>query len=206
MMPSSALLPIVVCAAGLTGSGLVAATPPPLEQIAADCAAPTYASDMLVCGDPFLRSLDARIREAWAAVDVAAVVASGGWVEAQAAWFKRRSLCALIDKHTECLQAAYVERIAVLEALHLVASRPPRLGVRAVCGDAPWAERPVRVRAPATGALAIEDGDAHVLAAATPLRPDGVWTPYVGFASEGSTIRLQPLDGPAITCRLLDPP
>jgi hypothetical protein len=35
-----------------------AAVPPPTTQIASDCVAPTYASDMLVCEDPELRGLD----------------------------------------------------------------------------------------------------------------------------------------------------
>jgi uncharacterized protein len=206
MMPSSVPLLTVVCAAGLAITGPAVATPPPPEQIAANCAAPTYASDMLVCGDQFMRALDARMRDAWSAVDFAAIVAPGGWVEPQAAWFRRRSLCAFAERHAECLQAAYVERIAVLEVLRLVASRPPRQGVRVVCRDAPWGEGPVHVRAPATGALAVEDGEARVRATAIPMQSDGAWTPYVGFASEGRTIRLQPIDGPPITCRPLDPP
>lgn len=199
-LPTALLIVILVAAAPAAG------VPPPLEQSAANCAAPTYASDRLVCGDPLLRALDARLREAWAAIDLERGIAPGAWVEGQQAWFRRRSLCAFAEQHAECLRAAYLERIAVLEVLRRVASRPQRPGVQAVCNDAPWGDGPVRVRAPATGALAVEDGEARVLAAATPLRPDGAWTPYVGFASADRTIRLQPIDGPAITCRLLDPP
>lgn len=43
------------------------AVPPPLPQIAANCDSPTYASDMLVCGDVSLRGLDARMRDTWTA-------------------------------------------------------------------------------------------------------------------------------------------
>jgi hypothetical protein len=32
----------------------VAAVPPPVEQVTADCKAPVYASDHLVCSDPAL--------------------------------------------------------------------------------------------------------------------------------------------------------
>jgi uncharacterized protein len=67
--------------------------PPPPEQIRANCESPTNASDVLVCGNPLLRALDARMRDAWAALDFAAVVAPGAWVEAQDACFRRRSLC-----------------------------------------------------------------------------------------------------------------
>jgi uncharacterized protein len=175
-------------AALLLGGAAALAVPPPPEQFAANCESPTYASDMLVCGDTSLRALDARMREAWEAVDFASVVAPGAWVEAQPDWFKRRSLCAFGDRHAECLQDAYVEHIAVLEALRLVASRPPRQGAAAVCAGAPWGRATVRIRAPLTGALVIEGTEAGVLAAAKPLHSVSAWTPYVGFGVEGASV------------------
>jgi uncharacterized protein len=184
---------LLACASAL-------AVPPPPEQFAANCESPTYASDMLVCGDPSLRALDARMREAWAAVDLAAVVAPGAWVEGQQDWYKRRSLCAFSERHAECLRDAYVERIAVLEAMRVIASHPARQGTAAVCRDAPWGVAGVRLRAPATGALAIEDGEARVLATATPLQPGGAWTPHVGFTVDGASIRLVRMNWPTITC------
>jgi len=87
---------------------------------------------MKVCGDPSLRALDARMRDAWSALDFAAPVAG------------------------------------------------------------------------ATAALAIEDTDALVLAAATPLRPGSTWTPYVAFSAEGAAVRLVPMKGPAIVCSPVD--
>lgn len=85
---------------------------------------------------------------AWDSLDFVGVVAPGVWVEAQQDWFRRRSLCAFSKRHAECLQAAYRERIAVLEALRVVASRPARQGGAAVCRDAPWGDARVRLRAP----------------------------------------------------------
>ena len=117
------LLPVLLLA-----STSASAVPPPPDQMAANCDSPTFASDMLVCGDSLLRALDARMRDAWTALDFGSVVTSGAWVEAQQDWFKRRSLCAFSERHADCLQAAYSERIAVLEMLRLVASRPPRQG------------------------------------------------------------------------------
>jgi uncharacterized protein len=184
----------------------LSAMAPPPEQFAANCDAPTYASDRLVCDDAPLRALDARMRQAWAAVDVAAVVAPGAWVEPQADWFRRRSLCAFAEQHVECLQEAHMERITVLELLRAVASRPLRQGAAATCREAPWGEATVRIRVPAPGALAVEDAQARALATATPLRTDAVWTPYVGFTVNGRTIVLQPINGTAITCLLDDPP
>jgi uncharacterized protein len=184
----------------LLGSAPAAAVPPPPRQFAADCRSPTYASDVLVCGDAVLRELDARMRRSWVAVDFAGVVAPDAWVEPQDAWFRRRSLCAFSERHRDCLEDAYLERIAVLDLLRRVAWRPSR-GAAAVCPGAPWGDAQVRIRAPATGALAVEGDDARVLAAATPLRPGGAWTPYVGFTVDGSSIRLAPMEGPPIVCR-----
>lgn len=195
MLPrNAALLAVLLLAARAV------AVPPPLPQIAANCDAPTYASDMLVCGDASLRGLDARLRNAWIALDFAAVVAPGAWVETQEAWFRRRSRCAFSERHAECLRAAYIERFAVVEALRLVASRAPRPGTTVVCRDAPWGVTVVRLRGPGAEALTIEDGDARVLAAATPLRPDPTWTPHVGFRAQGDSVRLEPMNGPMVLC------
>lgn len=190
-----ALLPVIVLAIVP-----VAAVPPPPEQVAANCETPTYASDTMVCADPMLRELDARMLDTLAAVDYASVVAPGAWVEAQDAWFRRRSLCAFNERQADCLRAAYVARIAVLEAVGRVARRPPRRGMEVSCPQAPWGQPPVRVRAPESGALVIEDELAHVLAAATPAEPDGVWSPFVRYEVNGSLIRLATLEGAALVC------
>lgn len=179
------------------------AVPPPSGQNAADCDSPTYASDLLVCSNSELRALDARMLDAWMTLDFASVVAADAWVEAQQEWFKRRSLCAFHERHAECLRDAYKERIAVLEALQRVASRPLRQGTATVCRHAPWGEPALRLRGPETGALTIEDLDARVVAAATPLRPAGwAWQPYVAFTVDGTRVRLTPAGGAAVECSL----
>jgi uncharacterized protein YecT (DUF1311 family) len=90
-----------------------AAVPPPIEQTSADCARPTYASDMLVCGDSELKARDAEL-----AVLVAKTPIAGTAVmESDAAWFKRRSRCAFSADHRACLAAAYAERLALRAAL-----------------------------------------------------------------------------------------
>jgi uncharacterized protein len=83
---------------------------PPAEQVTADCAAPTYATDMLVCDDPGLRALDAELARLWGAVPADDPAAT----QAQAAWFRERSLCAFQEDHRGCAQAAYRARIAAL--------------------------------------------------------------------------------------------
>lgn len=82
----------------------------------------------------------------------------------------------------------------------VVASRPARQGGAAVCRDAPWEDARVRLRAPAAGAMAIEDGHSRVLAVATPREPGSVWTPHVGFTVEGMSLRLVPPIGPLVAC------
>jgi hypothetical protein len=62
------------------------------------------------------------------------------------------------------------------------------------------------VRALEAGALVVEDELAHVLAAATPPQPDGVWSPFVRFEVDASVIRLATIEGAAINCTSLPPP
>jgi hypothetical protein len=60
----------------------------------------------------------------------------------------------------------------------------------------------LRLRAPETGALTVEDVDARVVAAATPLRPDSPWQPYVVFSVDGTALRLRPTKGATVECSL----
>ena len=84
---------------------------PPLEQVSADCTAPTYASDRLVCADPGLRALDAELARLWARAEAAGRVAASAQ-RAQADWFRQRSLCAFREDHRACVEGAYRARIA----------------------------------------------------------------------------------------------
>lgn len=98
----------------LTGGGCRAqAVPPPGDQVSADCAAPVYASDHLVCADAELRALDTQMLRLWRMVE-ARHPEDGGLRVAQAAWFRERSLCAFEADHRACVAAAYRSRIAAL--------------------------------------------------------------------------------------------
>jgi hypothetical protein len=141
------------------------------------------------------------MRGAWAAGAAASPIAPKALVETQEAWFRRRSLCAFADRHAACLSAAYIERIAVLDALGAETSRPPLQRTRATCSDAPWGNGTVRVRAPGSGALTIKGSDARILAVATPFEGGGDWTPHVAFTVDGSSIRLAPIGGVTIVCK-----
>ena len=193
---------MLVGCASLEARTVPSAVPPPPGQDAANCDSPTYASDVLVCSDPQLRALDTRMLDAWSSLDLASVLAPAAWVEQQQEWFKRRSLCAFSERHADCVRDAYIERIAVLEALLRVASRPARQGTATVCRDAPWGGAELRLRAPETGALTLEDVDARVVAAATARRPDSPWQPYVVFSVDATTVRLRPTTGATVECSL----
>lgn len=108
MLPSGSL---AIAAALVASCGDPAAVAPPTNQTSADCAAPTYATDMLVCDDPQLLALDAELARLWAEADPGGDPVAA---EAQAAWFRERSLCAFEEDHRGCAEAAYRARIEVL--------------------------------------------------------------------------------------------
>jgi uncharacterized protein len=105
--PSACVLPVAILLAAQTERA--AAIPPPPYQTTADCAAPTYAVDMLVCGDPVLRGLDAQLARLLATPGACAAE-----TETQTDWFRRRSLCAFETDAYRCVEAAYRARIAAL--------------------------------------------------------------------------------------------
>jgi uncharacterized protein len=81
------------------------AVPPPTEQMTADCAAPNYATDMLVCNDPDLLALDVELATLWSQLS-SGPAGGPAATDAQAAWFRERSLCAFEDDHRGCVEAA----------------------------------------------------------------------------------------------------
>lgn len=91
------------------------AVPPPVPQndphMVANCRAPSYASDQLVCGDPRLLALDRQLAALLPVPDLPAFA-----VEDQQAWFSRSRACAMQADHPACLGAAYRERIATIHA------------------------------------------------------------------------------------------
>jgi uncharacterized protein YecT (DUF1311 family) len=176
------------------------AVPPPLEQVVADCAHPTYASDMLVCGDAELLGLDRQVADALKRIRPATVATPASLLEAQDAWFRRRSRCAFSAQHKDCLKAAYSERIAVLDVLGKASPALAQAGTRARCSGAPWGPIDVRVVA-AGGPLIVLDDTGRVLAVALGAQPREDWAAFVRFVADGETIRLIPLERPAFECR-----
>ncbi len=187
-------------AAAAVGAEHAGAIPPPPIQIAADCDSPTYASDALVCSDPALLALDRRVRDAWFAGETSSAILQGSLVEAQDAWFRRRSLCAFSVRHAACLRAAYAERITVLDAVRLVASGQPETGKGATCFGAPWGEGPVHIHAPDPAAAIVADAGGRLLAVATAVDRRDDWVPFVRFVNEADAIRFEPRGQANIVC------
>ena len=96
-----------------------APVPPPPEQTTAHCAAPTYATDQFVCTDTHFRALDQQLATLWAEVDTDPHTTETER-EAQAAWFRKRSMCAFETDQAPCVEVAYRARI---DALRRTAAR-----------------------------------------------------------------------------------
>ncbi len=112
----SAALAIALLAAVSCTTRDRAPVPPPPEQTSANCAAPTYATDAFVCTDPHLRALDQQLAALWAKVN-ADPRTTDTEREAQAAWFRQRSMCAFRTDQATCVEAAYLKRIDALQRL-----------------------------------------------------------------------------------------
>lgn len=181
------LLPIVAgFGAGWPARAQVAAVPPPVEQQTANCNAPVFATDQLVCGDPTLRALDSEL-----AMRLAAGPApTSRWIETQQQWFLRRSRCAFAEDHAVCTQSAYRERLTLL--------RPPGPSARLLkvsCDDADiWA-------------IAAEADQTILLARAGSIigRADnarnGSWRPFLTAEWRGRQVIMRTSDGASLKCR-----
>ncbi len=165
------------------------AVPPPVEQFTANCAAPVYATDQLVCGDPALRAQDAAMAASLARFGRLPVDGLAPWRESQAAWFKRRSLCAFEAAHRQCVLDAYAERMEVLGAL---ARTPVTELLSYRCGA-------VRATFSGDGALMIWNGDKPVGAAVRRSERSG-WKPFLRLGGTVSKLRITPPDGKPVRC------
>jgi uncharacterized protein YecT (DUF1311 family) len=191
---------------------LPGAVPPPPEQFLADCESPTYASDVVVCADDGLMSLDRRLGTLYEPLRTAlepggndSVLDPHALIETQVEWFRRRSLCAFRERQADCLQAAYEERLQVLEAIEAHLRDPSPEALLAVCRDAPWGLAPTRIVATQLGQLILTDEAARLRAVAVGESPRDGWTPFLRHEAEGSQLRLFPLEGPVMTCELRQP-
>lgn len=165
------------------------AVPPPVEQFTANCATPVYATDQLVCGDPALKAQDAAMAASLARLGGPPIDGFAPWRESQAAWFKRRSLCAFEAAHRQCVLDAYAERLEVLGAL---AKTPVTELLSYRCGT-------VRATFSGDGALIIWTGGKPVGAAVRRSERSG-WKPFLRLDGTVSKLRITPSGGKSIRC------
>jgi uncharacterized protein len=162
--------------------------PPTAEQHTADCRAPVFATDQLVCADPALRALDSEVATLLAE---AGPPAASRWIEAQEQWFLRRSRCAFAADHRACTEAAYRERLALLRPL-----------------DPALARQPVRCEPPGIAALAIGqdrialvDRAGKVAGAAAAGAGKSSWQPFLTATRRKANFAIRTSAGDAQRCR-----
>jgi len=94
--------------------GEPAPVPPPVIQFHADCQHATYATDQLVCSVADLKTLDGALAQAFLE---ARKLKGAGLDAGQAAWFRKRSLCAFRPDQEQCTRKSYLNRIRALKRL-----------------------------------------------------------------------------------------
>lgn len=199
MRPAAPISRIMVwafaCLFALTLAKAVAAIPPPPDRLTADCTAPSYASDQLVCGDPELQALDLAVARGVAAAENAGMAPGTVLVEAQGAWFRRRSLCAMQAAHRDCLAAAYRDRLAVLSAF---TSPPLRASATWQCeikrvGPVLLADHP-------PGLALLNPTSGQTIGYASQAAPATGWRPHLQFVRKGRKGRLLDASGMVSPC------
>lgn len=163
--------------------------PPPTAQNTAECRHPTYATDILICGDPALRLLDQRMVEALAGLSEERMMSP--WIEGQRDWFRRSRLCAFKADHHGCVSAAYAERLTVLSML---ASSPSPTG-------------PCDLSKGGSALVAEEQGGGVLLidgrVAAIGFYPESGWQPFIRYDRNGQRAIFRTMEGKKIArCRL----
>lgn len=181
---------LAAAALGMAGAAGAqpAPVPPPAEQQTADCAAPVFATDQLVCSDPALRALDIEL----AARLAKAPGLSSRWIEPQRQWFLRRSRCAFAEDHAECAAAAYRERLALLGPLD------PRAKVLAArCDDAV-----IEAVAAKDGQTFVLDWQRNIIGLATTRPGRSSWQPFLTAQRRRRMLIVTVAEGAPVKCRL----
>ncbi len=163
---------------------LPAAVPPPPGQVHANCTAPVYATDHLVCQDEALLQLDRQMAALLEQQTPSSAMSGGRWLESQDAWFRRRSLCASRTDHRACAEAAYRERLQVLAT---VLQPVPDHARRYDCGIE------VSAYLDDAGTLSLYV-DGQLEGVALPEQRRAAWLSFARFSTRGSTARVH-VDG-----------
>jgi uncharacterized protein len=183
-------LPLVVALPWLA----VQPVPPPADKVSADCAAPVYASDQLVCADPALRSIDLRYR---AELDALGEIGSdpGAIWESNVDWFRRRGQCAFLAIHRECLLAAYDDRRSLFAAI--AAAR--RKNSESTCQQAGVTATLHLFRA-ADGAVVLRDENGIVAVASPAVATRAGWVAFATARLAPGEVEIRTQGGQVLAC------
>ena len=168
------------------------AVPPPIEQFTANCVAPVYASERLICSDAELLGAEAQISDLWRAAEPN--WSPGPWLEQQDAWFRRRALCAFQTEHRACLLGANAERVRVSSA----ALRSPGATASPARCTGSGISQVVSVDRRDQALAAYDQRGLAWLAA----RAETHWKPFVSWEGERS-MTVRRADGVRLNCRLV---
>lgn len=182
---------LAVAALGMAGTAGAqpAPVPPPAEQQTADCGAPVFATDQLVCSDPALRALDSEL----AARLAEAPELSSRWIEPQHQWFLRRSRCAFAEDHAACAEAAYRERLALLGPLD-----PKAKVLAARCHDAV-----IEAVATKDSQTFLLDRQHNTIGIATTRPGRSSWQPFLTAKRRGRMLIVTAAEGASLKCTLI---
>ncbi|QEA16050.1 hypothetical protein [Novosphingobium ginsenosidimutans] len=166
-----------------------------MEQMAANCQQPSYATDVLVCSNAELRALDARMRQAYLAVAPNLDAVKSPYFEAQPLWLRRRSMCAFQEQHAACVKSAYAERLSILEAVAAT-----RLATRQYSCNGPRGKPGLSATKADSGSITLWRGP-FLYAVAVQTSPAPGWQQEVGVKENGKSLILSHRGLPSITCQ-----
>jgi uncharacterized protein len=165
----------------------IALVPPPPEQFTADCRAPVFATDQLVCANSDLRALDGQLAQALAG----STEPTSKWFEPQSQWFLRRSRCAFTEDHAACAEAAYRERLAVLQPLESDAR------LQAVRCDDP----DITAISVSPERITLLGREGRILGVAHVATAEAKWQPFLAVTSRDGNLTIRSAQGDSLKCR-----
>lgn len=186
---------------GETGGQLgPAAVPPPVTASGANCERPEYATDQIVCADPELLAIDRDIDALAIQLGEDALAGIEPTLEAQSAWFRRRSMCAFDEMHRQCAIDAYSERQSVLLGLKRLAAAPktPTLSCR-LFGSA---KADYEAQFVAENLLGLLQAD-QVVGVAMLDAQTSSWQPYLSYPSADTNIVITRDERALLVCQPL---
>lgn len=186
----------ILAIASAAGQPATFAVPPPVEQLTADCNRPVYASDQLVCEDGELRSLDEKLAGQVRDKPQLGTLKGSTYYEAQSAWFKRRSLCAMKSSHRQCLLTAYAERIRIVDAMGSIT--PTNQALKS-CKPRKVSEA-IRLSRLSSEAILVANLKGEVIGVAFQQDATKVWQPFIRFEKNQSKVLLRGISNPIGKC------